>query len=175
MGVSVVVDKTGNARTAFCHRRISEYPASGGPSSSLITFRDDALINDTVTFLKESGFVGIAMVEYKKRCGKYFFLEVNPRIWGSFGATYCADSNFIEEYIKSAKGISGEFNPVYKNKKRVKFLPNIFASSFSYLSAGNFKACFRALWDGIDPFASNPIFKISDPFPAIADIFRKRR
>lgn len=174
VGVSVVIGCDGIERSAFCHRRLSEYPSSGGPSSSLVTFKDDAIIEQSVKMLRLAGFVGIAMLEYKLYNGKYFFLEVNPRIWGSFGATYKADSDFLKGYLAGAKGEVYPFSPIYKQKK-IKFLPNILASSLSYMKSGKIKMGFKVLCDGLNPFVPNAIFSITDPLPAIFDLFRKRR
>ena len=132
VGVSLIIGNDGKERSAFCHKRISEYPASGGPSCSLETFYDADIIAKTICLLKQAGFVGIAMVEYKVRDGDYYFLEVNPRIWGSFGATYKTKSDFIKGYISAAKGTEYKFDPEYKIK-RVKFLP-IFSHLFCLIS-----------------------------------------
>lgn len=174
VGVSVVIGSDGVERSAFCHKRLCEYPASGGPSSSLVTFKDDVIVKKTVNMLKSAGFVGIAMAEYKLKDGKYYFLEINPRIWGSFGATYKADSDFLKGYLAGARGEDYAFSPSYKQKK-IKFLPNVLASAFSYMKAGKIKMGFKALCDGLNPFVPNAIFSMSDPLPAIFDLFRKRR
>ncbi len=174
VGVSVVIGKDGLERSAFCHKRISEYPASGGPSSCLAAFKDDDIIQKAVNMLKLSGFVGIAMIEFKVRCGKYYFLEVNPRIWGSFAATCKTNSDFVKGYVSASRGTQYKFAPQYKIKK-LKFIPNIFASVLSYLKCKQIKKALSTLLDAINPFVPNAIFSMSDPIPAILDIFRKRR
>lgn len=174
VGISIVIGNDGKERTAFCHKRISEYPASGGPSSSLRTFIDNDLIKKAVIMLKSVGFSGIAMLEFKEKDGRYCFLEVNPRVWGSFGATYKTGSDFVEAYLSAATGSEYKFAPKYKLMK-VKFLPNIFASVISYLKKRSIKKAFVSLFDAINPFVPNAIFSAEDPLPAIFDIFRKRR
>lgn len=174
VGVSVVIGNDGKERSAFCHRRLSEYPSSGGPSCSLVTFYDSEIIKKSVNMLKNAGFIGIAMVEYKVRNGEYYFLEVNPRIWGSFGATFKADSDFIKGYLSASTSSDYAFNPTYKIKK-VKFMPNIAAAVLSYLKSKKYRQAFESLLDTINPFVPNAIFDIKDPMPSIVDIFRKRR
>lgn len=174
VGVSVVIGKDGVERSAFCHKRLYEYPASGGPSSLLETFYDENIIRKTMNLLKSEGFVGIAMAEFKVRNGEYYFLEINPRIWGSFGATYKTDSDFLRGYLAGARGIESKFEPKYKIRK-IKFVPNIFASSVSYFKKKNIKKGFGALWSAFNPLVPNAIFSFKDPTPAIRDIFRKRR
>ncbi len=174
VGVSVVIGNDGVERSAFCHRRLSEYPACGGPSSCLVTFNDEEIMQKAINMLKLSGFVGIAMVEFKVSNGNYFFLEVNPRIWGSFGATFKADSDFVKAYLSAARGTKYPFAPRYKIKK-IKFVPNIFASVISYAKSNQTKKAFHTLIDALNPFVPNAIFSIFDPIPSIMDIFRKRR
>ncbi len=174
IGVSVVIGKDGIERSAFCHKRLAEYPSTGGPSSSLVTFKDDEIIAKAVNMLKKAGFVGIAMLEFKLHNGQYYFLEVNPRIWGSFGATYKASSDFIKGYLAGARGLEYSFSPRY-NKKKIKFVPNIFASVISYAKAKKIKMALLSFIDAINPFVADAIFSIKDPSPSIHDIFRKRR
>lgn len=175
IGVSVILGEEGKPYSAFCHRRLSEYPFSGGPSTSLITFKDQALIDETLKLLKEAEFEGIAMAEYKEKDGKYYLLEVNPRIWGSFPATFKADSDFIKGYLDAARKIDVPFSASYKLNKKVKFVPNVFASVISYAKNRLIKKAFFTLADALNVFVPNAIFSISDPMPAILDIFRKRR
>ncbi|MBE6701447.1 MAG: ATP-grasp domain-containing protein [Ruminococcaceae bacterium] len=175
VGVSLVIGKDKKVCSAFCHKRLSEYPADGGPSTSLITFRDDSLIKSSADMLIRAGFVGIAMIEYKEKDGKYYFLEINPRIWGSFGATFKAKSNFLQGYVNGAKNSKDEFSYEYVTEKKIKFMPNIAASVFSYFKKGMFKKGISVLGDLLNPFVPDAFFTFSDPFPAILDIFRKRR
>ena len=174
VGVSLVIGKDGNALSAFCHKRIYEYPASGGPSSMLRTFYDETIIRKVSELLKTEGFIGIAMAEFKLRVGEYYFLEINPRIWGSFGATYKCNSDFLLAYLAGARGRDYKFSPTYKNRK-IKFVPNIFASVISYLKAGKIKKACGAFFSTINPFIPTAFFSIKDPLPSLYDIFRKRR
>ena len=175
IGVSIVLGKGGRVYSAFCHKRLSEYPFSGGPSTSLVTFKDNNLIERTVKLLKEAEFEGIAMAEYKEKDGEYYLLEVNPRIWGSFPATFKADSDFIKGYLGASRKENSSFSANYKINKKVKFLPNIFASVVSYAKNRLLKKAFLTLIDALNIFVPNAVFSISDPLPAILDIFRKRR
>ena len=175
IGVSVVMGKDRKPYSAFCHKRLSEFPHSGGPSCSLVTFRDEKLIEDSVRLLKSVDFVGIAMVEYKKRGTNYYLLEINPRIWGSFGATFKSDSDFVKGYLSASREEKYEFSTNYKLNKKVKFLPNIFLSVISYFKAGKIKKGVYTLIDAINPFVPNAIFNIKDPLPSLCDLIRKRR
>lgn len=175
IGVSVVIGKDKKPYSAFCHKRLSEYPCSGGPSTSLITFKNDALINDTINLLNNAQFQGIAMAEYKESNGSYYLLEVNPRIWGSFPATFKAKSDFLKGYLNASRGIEATVCANYKTNKKVKFLPNIFASVFSYAKNGYTKKFFMTFLDALNIFIPNAVFSVKDPLPSIFDLLRKRR
>ena len=78
-GVNLLLDEQSRLICAFCHRRLREYPASGGPSTCCVSFYDAGMIDQAYRLLASFGFVGMAMVEFKG--GK--ILEVNPRVWGA--------------------------------------------------------------------------------------------
>lgn len=84
-GVSCLFNAAGDARASFVHRRLREYPVSGGPS----TLRESVLRPDLVAqseeLLRSLGWRGFAMVEWKSdpRDGTPRLLEVNPRFVGS--------------------------------------------------------------------------------------------
>ena len=86
IGVSLLLDRDGRLICALCHRRIREYPVTGGPSTCCESFYDAALIDRAYRLLHSFGFTGMAMVEFKGDC----LLEVNPRVWGSFPMTEAA-------------------------------------------------------------------------------------
>ncbi len=174
IGVSVIFDNYSEPKSVFCHRRLNEYPSSGGPSSCLETFKDDKIIKNTINMFKSVGFIGIAMAEYKLKNGEYYFLEINPRIWGSFSAVYKTNSDFLKAYVYASRNYDYKFNPRYEIKK-VKFIPNIFASALSYLKAKKYSNAFKAFLNAINPLIPNAIFSIKDPIPCIIDMIRKRR
>ena len=88
IGVSLLLDRDGRMISALCHRRIREYPITGGPSTCCESFYDAALIDRAYRLLHSFGFTGMAMVEFKGDC----LLEVNPRVWGSLPMTEAAQS-----------------------------------------------------------------------------------
>lgn len=174
VGVSLVIDSEGRLTSAFCHKRLAEYPADGGPSCALKTFYDGKLVDQCYKMLASTNFSGIAMLEFKEKDGKYYFLEINPRIWGSFCATYCARSNFLTAYLHAARKESYSSDFSY-NYVTVKFFPNILASFASYLKARRFENAFKTLLIAVNPLVKIANFSIFDPQPILCDIFRKRR
>lgn len=148
VGVSLLMDGE-KAVSAICHRRIREYPASGGPSACCESFYDETLVRQSEKLLASFGLRGIAMVEYK--AGR--LLEVNPRIWGSFPLTYAARTTFADDYVRLSRGevIDHPLNN-YETGVRMHFALSDLAAVADYARHGRF----------------------SEAFDGIADFFRRR-
>lgn len=80
----------------FMHTRIHEVPPSGGPSAMARSFRDPMLKELGDRFLAATGWTGVAMIEFKRsrRDGTYYFIEANPKFWGSLDLSIAAGVNF---------------------------------------------------------------------------------
>lgn len=132
-GVSLLLDREGRLVCALCHRRIREFPAAGGPSTCCESFYDAGMIDKACRLLSSFQFVGMAMVEFKGSC----VLEVNPRVWGSFPMTGCAESPFACRYAQAAAGEVLTYDPHdYRTGVRMRFLLNDGAAMLDYLRRG---------------------------------------
>ena len=132
-GVSLLLDSQSQLLSAICHRRIREYPITGGPSTCCESFYDADMIDKAYRLLQSFGFVGMAMVEFKGDR----VLEVNPRIWGSFPMTDCAESPFVRKYVLAASGEPSLYQPCdYKTGVRMRFLLNDSFAILQYLRHG---------------------------------------
>lgn len=68
----------------YGHRRIREYPPSGGASACAVSVQDDQLTDLGTRLLDELDWHGPAMVEFKRDgAGVPHLLEINPKFWGS--------------------------------------------------------------------------------------------
>lgn len=143
-GASLLLDREGRLIAALCHRRIREYPASGGPSTCCESFYDEEMIDRACRLLSSFGFVGMAMVEFKGDC----VLEVNPRVWGSFPMTERADSPFAVYYARAAAGERLDYRPGdYKTGVRMRFTLNDCAAMLDYLRHGRPGPFFQGMAD----------------------------
>ncbi len=132
-GASLLLDRDSRLIGAICHRRIREYPASGGPSTCCESFYDEAMIDTAARLLRSFRFSGLAMVEFKGPC----VLEVNPRIWGSFPLTDCAKSPLAVRYAQAAAGGEVVYAPGdYETGVRMRFTLNDAAACLDYLRHG---------------------------------------
>ena len=143
-GVSVLLAEGSRLVRAICHRRLREYPMSGGPSTCCVTEYDADKIDAAVRLLAHFEFVGLAMVEFKG--GR--ILEVNPRIWGTFPLTVVAGAGFCESYAREALGERVEYAPGdYETGLKMRFFINDLAACADLLRHGKLKAGFSGLAD----------------------------
>ncbi len=144
MGAWLLLDREGRLINAVCHRRIREYPITGGPSSCCVSFYDESMIDSAYKLLSSFGFHGMAMVEFK---GKYI-LEVNPRVWGSYPMTVCCQSGYTEDYAAASSGERVEYDPrKYKTNVKMRFMLNDTLSILSHLKSGHIKEGIKGIGD----------------------------
>lgn len=122
-GTSVLYDR-GVLKALFTHRRLREYPASGGPSTLRVGVDQPAMAAVARRLMDHLGWHGIAMLEFKldRRSGEAVLLEVNPRFWGSMYTPIVCGVNFPLLLCDVATGVP--FAPVltYRTDVRARFL-----------------------------------------------------
>ena len=143
-GVSLLLGRDSAVLAAIGHRRIREYPFTGGPSTCCETEHDETRIAQAAALLQSVGFVGLAMVEFKGDR----ILEVNPRIWGSFPLTVFVGARFCEKYAACARGEAVSYTPNdYPSGRKMRFCLNDLAASADLLRHGRPGGFFRGLAD----------------------------
>ena len=106
LGASLIMDKAGNLIAGVAHRRLQQYPVSGGPSTDRETIDAPELIERSRKLLESLNWTGVAMVEWKldPKDGKEKLLEINPRFWGSLELAVRAGVNFPLLYAEASEG-----------------------------------------------------------------------
>jgi predicted ATP-grasp superfamily ATP-dependent carboligase len=96
----------GRERAVFMHRRIREYPVTGGASTAAESVYDPTLRALGLTVLRALAWHGVAMVEFKKdaRDFQYKLMEINPKFWGSLDLSIAAGVDFPWLAVKLALG-----------------------------------------------------------------------
>jgi len=130
-GVGILADQ-GKVLAAFAHRRIREYPVSGGPSTICVSVVDERLTGYAASVLGELGWTGVAMVEFKKD-DDYRLMEINPRFWGSMPLATRAGVNFPDLLCRRAMGEETGHLPRYDAGVKLRFLPLDAAAAWSAL------------------------------------------
>jgi len=110
LGVFALINRNHEIMAIFGHKRLREYPVSGGPSTLCVSYRDDKLIEQSIALFREIGLIGVAMAEYKIdiRTQKATLMEINPRFWGSLQLSIFCGVNFPLLYHNFALGLNPE-------------------------------------------------------------------
>jgi len=75
----------GQLKAIFMHRRLREYPTTGGASTLRESVMDIKLAQSGIRLLQAMEWEGVAMVEFRvnRSTGESKLIEVNGRFWGS--------------------------------------------------------------------------------------------
>jgi len=110
----------GVCKRVFMHRRVREYPATGGVSSCAESFYDSKLELYGRRMLDALGWHGVAMVEFRRdsRDGEYKLMEVNPKFWGSLDLALASGADFPGDLCRMALGRTLSFSDRYMRNLR---------------------------------------------------------
>jgi predicted ATP-grasp superfamily ATP-dependent carboligase len=98
--------QNGRCRRIMAHRRVREYPPSGGASTCAELFSDPSLLSLGRQLLDALAWHGVAMVEFKRHVadGLYYLIEVNPKFWGSLDLALAAGCDFPGDLLAIGRG-----------------------------------------------------------------------
>jgi predicted ATP-grasp superfamily ATP-dependent carboligase len=123
-GASFLFDERGRVKASFVHKRLREYPVTGGASTLRESVRRDDIRDMAQVLLNALNWFGVGMVEFKvdPRDNTPKLMEVNPRFWGSLSLAVQAGVNFPYLLYRMSRGES--FKPVehYQIGKRCRWL-----------------------------------------------------
>lgn len=96
----------GACRRVMAHRRVREFPVSGGESTCCELVADARLIGTGRAMLDALAWHGVAMVELKRHAadGRDYLMEVNPKLWGSLDLALAAGADFPLDLARMAAG-----------------------------------------------------------------------
>jgi len=122
-GVSALY-KEGNMRALFTHKRLKEKVVTGGTSTLRMSTRNLELEHYAKLILDRLSWNGVAMVEFKwdEHQKKGYFIEINPRFWGSLALPYYSGMDFPWHYYRIIRDGDIEFVDNYKLGVKVKWL-----------------------------------------------------
>lgn len=136
IGVSLLMDRQGECIASFVHRRLMQYPISGGPSTDRESISYPSLVEDSVKLLKSLNWVGVAMVEWKVDTHSNLpkLMEINPRFWGSLELAVRAGVDFPALYADLSLNKTVRHQHDYKLGERCRWL--IPGDILRYISSG---------------------------------------
>lgn len=150
--------ENGKCIKKFMHKRIREYPVSGGASVCAESFYDKKLEENGKKMLDLIKWNGVAMVEFKKHSdGEYKLMEINPKFWGSLELALAAGVDFPYCLVQQQRGEKVETNEKYE-QVRFQWIWNGELFHFFERPSSFFKII-------ADLFRSKKDCRISDPLP----------
>lgn len=169
-GASVLVGPNGERLASFVHRRLREYPVSGGASTLRVSTHDPELVEITFRILEAVGWYGVAMAEFRRdpRDGQPKLIEINPRFWGSLNLAIQAGVDFPYLLYRMARGEKVE--PVHEYREGVVGRWLLQGDLLHYLANPDRRGLEPSFWKFRGPDWHYDIVSWRDPLPAVAKI-----
>jgi len=170
-GVFALFNKNSKPRATFVHKRIREYPVTGGQSTFCESVKNPGMLKCGLKLLEKLNWYGLAMVEFKldERDNKPKLMEINPRFWGSMPLAIASGVDF--PYLLYKLAINGDIEPVtsYRTGVRTRFLFSDLFACYQNFRKRPDKG--HAIWETLQPFfdknVNEGLLTIDDPIPAI--------
>ncbi|MBL7073027.1 MAG: ATP-grasp domain-containing protein, partial [Candidatus Omnitrophica bacterium] len=170
-GVSVIFNRKGKMRSAFVHKKIRQYPITGGVSTYAVSVKYPELVALAEKMLESIGWYGVANIEFKidKRNNMPKLMEVNPRFWGSLHLAVKSGMNF--PYLLYQLALTGDIDTVFDYQEGIKLRWLVqgdflnFASSLAKKHAIDWK--FFKFYEKDLHYA---VLSLSDPMPILGKI-----
>ena len=174
LGCSVLA-RAGEVLSSICHRRVREYPVTGGPSSCCQCVQRPDLASYAEAMVRETGYTGLAMFEFKEdAAGKPRLLEVNPRVWGTFPLTRAAGSVIPRLWCALAWNAGNPDRqaplpqPGPLPETKMIFAASDLMAALGYARRGRPGEALRALGDFLNPAVRDGLFEWTDILPGLA-------
>ncbi len=154
----------------FLHKRIKEFPVTGGPSAVARSYEDERLFDDGKRLADALHWHGPIMVEFKydvKRA-RYALMEVNPKLWGSLDLTIASGINIPLLLLAVARGQNLRYRDTYEARHyRDTLYRWIFPDEFkSMMSAPSWRAYRQFIRLG----GCKHNMDMSDPLPTLYQV-----
>ncbi len=176
----------GQSRLRFQHRRLREFPATGGVSTlcASVPLKEHAeQFRKSEALLASMGWDGPAMVEYRHDPARkrYWLMEVNGRFWGSLPLASQSGVHFAWEHYRSAIFPDAKAaQPVYGSKRAryagpdAKRLYQVLRSKMPSMPGPRPQTRFSEILvfvgDFFKPCTGYYVWNWGDPFPLLGDL-----
>lgn len=95
--------KDGKCLNYFMHKRLHEYPVTGGASSFAVSYFSEDLKITGLKILNSLKWNGVAMIEFKlTEDNQLYLIEINPKFWGSYELSEKCGISFAYDYYMTA-------------------------------------------------------------------------
>jgi protein-tyrosine-phosphatase/predicted ATP-grasp superfamily ATP-dependent carboligase len=175
----------GRSVLTFAHRRLHEFPYTGGISSLRAASNNPAVIAAGEKLLAEIGYEGLAMIEFRQPAGGGAprFLEINGRIWGSMALALHAGVDFPRAWLECRYiGTTSVVQPRYSESLRCRntipgellYLRSVLradARTAEYPPPSKLGALGEFIRLSLDPRVRTDSISLSDPAPWLGAIY----
>ena len=124
--------RNGNILTGYGHKRLAEFPVTGGSSVYRTAFQNEGMVNIAKKIISSLNWSGFCMFEFKiTKDREAVLIEANPRIWGSINQGLMNGVNYFEPLLGSAS--------IYTTKQRkynTYLSPLIYLAMIKYMFKG---------------------------------------
>ncbi|RLI41308.1 hypothetical protein DRO69_11725, partial [Candidatus Bathyarchaeota archaeon] len=171
-GVYTLLNKDAKVRAFFVHKRIRQFPLMGGPSTYRVSVSNKLLVELGTKLLKEIGWYGVAMVEFKidLRDNKPKLMEVNPRFCGSLSLAIKAGVDF--PYLLYKMAVEGDVRPIYRYKIGVKSRFLLWGDVFHFMASQEKLKLLPEFLKFYEKNLSYDIWNVKDSLPAFVRLFK---
>lgn len=151
----------------FAHKRLREYPITGGASTLRVGIRNKKLVSLSLKMLNSMNWEGIAMVEFRadEKIENIHLLEVNGRFWGSLSLAIASGVDF--PYLLYKSSVNEDTSSMHGYKvgiKRKWIVPGEILWLSSSIISG--KGVTTSLFKILETFdVPDDIFMVPDPLP----------
>lgn len=178
LGVFLLL-REGAVIASFAHRRLREKPPSGGVSVySESVALDPELFTRSVALLREFGWSGPAMVEYKldTATGVPYLMEINGRFWGSLQLAIDAGVDFPALLVDPSRPPGPP--PGYRTGVRLRWWLGDLdhhlirlrsAPPAPHAAEPRWRVLREFLLTGLHSGTRNEVFRPADPLPALRE------
>lgn len=182
-GVELLMSQ-GEPIAAFAHKRLREFPITGGASSfrESVTL-DEKLYGYSVSLLKKLEWSGLAMVEFKVDGSNPVLMEINGRMWGSMPLAIWSGVNFplllTKLFLDGRESISPQLNGGYKVGLRCRDLQKdlmwiasvlLQRRKYPFLKTPKRSQALGALAGFLNPMHKFDLLCLDDPIPGLAEL-----
>jgi len=178
-----IAAKEGQIFASFAHQRIREIPPSGGMSTMRKSIHvNNYLLDAAKKLIKALNWTGIAMLEFKGESEEMaYFLEMNPRPWGSMDLAVSAGMDFpmmmMDIYVNKLNltELIGKYNKIYQLNHHSQWIIGEFTYlghiiiSKKYHQKKTLQNIFKVFLDRPRKI-SYDTFKLKDPLPFFLEI-----
>ncbi len=168
--LSALFSEKSELKAAFVHKRLRQYPLTGGPSTLRESVYHERVKTLGIELLKSLDWVGVASVEFKMdpQSSHPILMEINPRFWGSLALAIYAGVDFPGLICRMAAGEEIELQDKYKTGKKARWLlPGDMMYFFSAIVRGRLQKDFFSFRD---PDTTYDIVSADDPLPSIITV-----